>query len=329
MTKMKVNVANGLDRLRLFKKLEEGQKQAIRDTFNKITPLLAKICKAFDWYTPHGISHSLTVISHLDILLEPIIKKLDSEQIFALMIAAAVHDIGMVPNLFDEDQDIELSEDRIQELRRTHHLRSERYVKEILNVNYMNESIRHSVGLLVKGHRVVELFTKEYNDPSSIVKNLSFLSAALRLADELDLSYERVSFLDSLKDPQKLLDRIPEESVKFWKGHLTIEDWTPSMYREGIILHASIKDLEGLFALELVKQKLTETLDEICFINLEEFRFPNRVECRNTSSTLVDIPLEVSMDSEVLDTLVGAMYSRKTIAIRELIQNAIDACILQ
>ncbi|GAH09223.1 unnamed protein product, partial [marine sediment metagenome] len=31
----------------------------------------------------------------------------------------------------------------------------------------------------------------------------------------------------------------------------------------------------------------------------------------------------------ILDNLIGAMYSRKTVAIRELIQNAIDACILQ
>ncbi len=43
LTKVKVDVADGLDKLKLFKELKDGQKQSIRDTFNRIAPILAKI----------------------------------------------------------------------------------------------------------------------------------------------------------------------------------------------------------------------------------------------------------------------------------------------
>lgn len=153
----------------------------------------------FPTYTNHDFKH-LTNIENImnDMLTEEIKQDLSDEEIFCLLSAAWLHDIGMIPinNEKDEYDSMTLEERKIfaEKVRLNHNIRSKCYVenhKEELKLDDFEADI---IGNICKGHRQVDL--GKYDDVHSKTNvRLSSLSAILRLADECDVSYNRETTL--------------------------------------------------------------------------------------------------------------------------------------
>lgn len=153
----------------------------------------------FPTYTNHDFKH-LTNIENIinDMLTEEIKKDLSDEEIFCLLSAAWLHDIGMIPvnNEKDEYDSMTLEERKIfaEKVRLNHNIRSKCYVenhKEELKLDDFEADI---IGNICKGHRQIDL-GKFNNVHSKTNVRLSSLSAILRLADECDVSHNRETTL--------------------------------------------------------------------------------------------------------------------------------------
>ena len=166
---------------------------------SEVTSVMSNSRIFFPTYTNHDFKHLTNVEEIINkMLTEEVKKELSDEEIFCLLSAAWLHDIGMIP-VNDEKEEYEnMSPDERKEYSTTvrdhHNIRSKNYVesnKEKLNIDDFEADI---IGNICKGHREVEL--GEYKDTYSKTKiRLSSLSAILRLADECDVSHNRESLL--------------------------------------------------------------------------------------------------------------------------------------
>lgn len=153
----------------------------------------------FPTYTNHDFKHLNNVEDIINSMLTEEVKEdLSYEEIFCLLSATWLHDIGMIPvNNEKEEYDNKTPEERKQfakNVRFEHNIRSKCYIenhKEKLNLDDFESDI---IGNICKGHRQVDL--GKYGDVHSKTKvRLASLSAILRLADECDVSHNRETTL--------------------------------------------------------------------------------------------------------------------------------------
>lgn len=153
----------------------------------------------FPTYTNHDFKHLNNVEDIINSMLTEDVKEdLSDEEIFCLLSATWLHDIGMIPvNNEKEEYDNKTPEERKQfakKVRFEHNIRSKCYIenhKEELNLDDFEADI---IGNICKGHRQVDL--GKYGDVHSKTKvRLASLSAILRLADECDVSHNRETTL--------------------------------------------------------------------------------------------------------------------------------------
>ena len=153
----------------------------------------------FPTYTNHDFKHLTNVEDIMNKMLSEEVKQdLSDEEIFCLLSATWLHDIGMIPvnNEKDEYESKTFEERKLfaKKVRFNHNIRSKCYVenhKEELNLDDFEADI---IGNICKGHRQVDL--GKYEDIHSKTKvRLASLSAILRLADECDVSHNRETTL--------------------------------------------------------------------------------------------------------------------------------------
>jgi len=154
------------------------------------------------YYTLHGLDHSNYVIQILEKLIDGLNPEdeLNETEIFCLLSAAYLHDVGMLCKYpGDDDQAAKISKLRkrhysVQDLiRYEHHIRSGRYIKEHGKDVKLDHIEVECVRLIAEGHRQRELESNEYNDKTIELEvvRVRLLSALLRLADGLDITYTR------------------------------------------------------------------------------------------------------------------------------------------
>ena len=188
-------------------------------TKHKATDLLPIVGEFFPEYTIHDIRHSEEIIKNLDTIIPDKLKeKLTENELYCLVNAAYLHDIGMVhfPEILDQffieefsrftitkkltDPNLEEKEILKQFIRDYHHEISEKYINENHSDLKLNDSSYACfIGRICKGHRKSVLSDEEsfpcdrgIND-STI--NLPLLSALLELGDELDMTCKRTPLI--------------------------------------------------------------------------------------------------------------------------------------
>lgn len=201
------------------------------------------------YYTLHGMKHSNAVISILDLL----VTGLDNEdqlkeiEIFCLLSAAYLHDVGMQCKYLDDKARIEsISESEnkhytLQDLiRDEHHLRSGRYIKENLKILGLDQYEAECVRLISEGHRRVNLNSKDYESQAIGLKRVRvrLLSSLLRLADELDIDYKRA--------PESLYEILKEDMPDFSKLQ-----WLKHYYTSGLIIDPITKEGKKRLSIEV------------------------------------------------------------------------------
>jgi len=181
------------------------------------------------YYTDHTVCHSTRVIEHIENLaaLLPPAHKLNDNEAFVLLAAALLHDVGMQRvNVFDSDlahtlftpEEVEQGRSSracCEELvREHHHLIGAEWIRTELSSSWANRNFVEEVASVVKGHTKADLSTLQDYRKARKPMQIRLLAALLRLADELDLDFQRVD-LDRLKHASIT----PESKAHWWKCH--------------------------------------------------------------------------------------------------------------
>jgi hypothetical protein len=165
-------------------------------------------------YTDHTIAHSDRVIVYLSRISQVCL--LNKYEACILIGASYVHDIGM--------QDLR-SGNELKEIRDLHHLLSGEIIRELGRHNTDNsifsmhipfDEVFNFVSLVAEGHRAVDIHGKKYDSHhlNNMEIRLRLLAALLRLADELDIDYQRAPIRMTL-----LSNYPPSTLVHWYKSH--------------------------------------------------------------------------------------------------------------
>ena len=302
----------------------------------EIAPLLEKIIDLFTDYTKHDIEHSDKVIKLLDILISDNLKSnLNEYNLYFLLCAAFLHDIGMTvfDEEFEEEEVFKLKnnpEELKEYIRDNHHVQSEKFIiQNYKNLYIQNEHQAFIIGKICKGHRKEDLSLYDIDHKYlEFSINIPLLAAFLRIADELDITFERIPLIDG----DIVLPR-NKVSCDYWKNHLNISgvslsEEDPLMVKysarcEDPKIHRTLKRLESKInhQIEELPQYIRYYLNWIKDIPR---KFIMMIEPIGYKPCDFKFTLE---GKQMLTLLKGnRIYMTDDFGLREALKNTIDAC---
>jgi hypothetical protein len=202
----------GLQESFLFKQLKEKSTQyagSVENCWDVAQKLLLTVAATHPTYTSHGPDHALAVLNILDLAIEPLNLNLNEEELYILISATLLHDIGMVG-------EVDSDERRRSYIRNTHHIRTKEYIKSNKTELGIERKFSQSIAEVASAHRklniedyIIErkIGTSGYSPPRT-----KLCSALLRMADECHLGEDRIA------EDYGVLD-LPEESLKHFQTH--------------------------------------------------------------------------------------------------------------
>lgn len=226
--------------------------------------ILPKIRVIFSGYTNHDIKHAENVVWNLNEIIPDSIKsKLNDEEIFCLLCAAWLHDIGMVPNQSEIEEfknagSKEEKEQIMNKIRDIHHIRSYTFLKE--DDSFKLE--RHEKSIIAdisRSHTKIDIHTelKEgYRISSRREVRLQFLATCLRIADECDETDHRISKHDLEEN------RTSSAFVHHYKKLELVDDIYLSKDNTKIIIRGQITSKTDLNTIKRLQFKIQEEINE-------------------------------------------------------------------
>lgn len=177
--------------------------------------LLANYKTVFPFFTNHTFEHSEQVIRYCNLIAgQETVSRLNADEIYLLLMGAALHDVGMgisaadfsemapeIPGLFDFMQahpGLRTGE----YTRRFHQEFSAAFLRKYHELfEIPTEEHLYAVTQIVRGHRRMNLLDEAQFDPCFSLKNghsvnLPYLTALVKLADELDIAADRNLLFD-------------------------------------------------------------------------------------------------------------------------------------
>ena len=282
-------------------------------------PLLSYTQGKFPYFTPHDFHHSISVEENLNWLIPDKIKeKFNKYELFFLISAAWLHDWGMIG-----------TEDELpEEVRENHHLRTENYFETKYNSLGFTLHEGRIIGRICKGHRIIDLHSKEYDDMTfgqGIRIQIRFLSALLRIADETDITHSRT--------PEVIYYTLNPSgaSEDEFKKHLNISGIGQLDEPHKIYITGIVRDPKGAQTLRNLAIKIQRELDSVKSILTQNGLFLDVVELKMETRGFIDKPIAFEINrNKIVDLLIGKhLYGKVDVAIRELVQNSIDTCKLK
>ncbi|MDY0326782.1 MAG: ATP-binding protein [Arcobacteraceae bacterium] len=326
----------------------------------KTIVLANEIPKVFDTYTIHDISHSFRLLQHCYSLVHDNIDELNELDIVILFFSAVLHDIGMAvsSNEIEQIQNTDYSYNglkysamlkqrdgnekvALQDFIRTIHAsRANDYVQGENNTNYLlpNQQLidfRDEVGKVCLSHGkdfswIIKKLSSE-TMKGTYSYNLQFCSFLLRLGDLLDF--------DGNRTPPILYKMI--EPIGYggdeWKQHFMIKNFqkihinelnqkTITIIGESIDAKIHRKFLQYLKWIENEVSSTinaTKSMQKKYHLNLNPFL---DIQIETKGYTFSDKKLSIDYQA-ITKLLMGEkIYGDKKLALREIIQNSIDAC---
>jgi len=202
------------------------------------------------YLTDHGEKHVQNLIETLDVLIPNDVKEeLNAQEVFLLLCSVHFHDVGL---LYEKQE----GEDWLA-VRQDHPDRTYDYIHEYYQDWGLSKAQAYALQNICLGHGGKTL----YELPEDVMISRSrvrirFLSALLRLADELDVDYTRVSrYIMQLK-------QIPASSLRHWIKHEDIIGVNIDSRSWTIEIHAMPRNDEVKALLqEMVADKIQRELD--------------------------------------------------------------------
>lgn len=325
---------------KIYKHLKEKNNTFYCERINNVAAFaqsfLSRIPAMFSNYTNHDIGHSARVADYMfDLLPSPLDKYNDTELVIMLF-SAIFHDVGMVVS----ETEGNLNPAKQDDIRKTHHILSEKFLNECNEkvdcFNIDNEgsvNFKSLVAKIARSHGEdfswIErnLKQKEYLGNDTV--NPQFIACLLRLGDYLDF--------DSKRTPHYLFNflNLSTRSSDEWKKHFSITNYEkienhkilfagnceePDIFL-GILhyfnlIEKEIKNAKSLLSNDDEKYKLT---------------IEDKVLNQISHNSFDSVDLQFLMDYiSISNLLMGEnLYSDKKSALREIIQNSLDAVSLR
>lgn len=312
-------------------------------------------------YTLHDGVHLFCVLDLMERLIPPTtLKNLSPLELALLILSAFFHDIGMSPaeddvaafkkTIGNYHQDETSSQQRLANwIRTSHAARSERIVRE-MSLNYQNANVSSFLAPICASH--CQDASRLLDDPNLQINRLVgqgeyvnevFVAVVLRLADILDFDVNRtppVLFKNlSIRDPV---------SIREWRKHMAVvgRDISPgkiafSAECESPATHKAILEYVGCIERELkacseILARMHGLLKAEGISKSYQLNLPHQVDCsqirpkvdRDGNPLYEYHDIRFTLDQEqIIKLLMGtSLYGNPVIALRELIQNAVDTC---
>ncbi|AXP79765.1 Chaperone protein HtpG [Mariniflexile rhizosphaerae] len=350
-----------IDDLALIKHLENSEfLPNIKTVYNKIQPLLNnRIPKIFGSYTLHNIDHSIRIMEYMADIIQDI-TALSELEITLLIYSALLHDIGMavsenditliknddfksidikfssMKKVMDNDEDLALTE----YIRRFHSSLSAKYIRENLNEFFqipgqITAYFTEDLALICESH------TKDFDWISANLTqndkkghfhyNAQFIACILRLGDILDI--------DSSRTPYTLYKSVNPKGISEneWKQHFVITNTKKIEFdsvkkQKQLVFHgeSSTANIHRkiLLYIDWVEKELIGSME---LVNI----MPNQYNLLFDSSPKIHIkPIgftfseyKMSLDYHAISQLLMGekIYGSKSLGLREIIQNSLDA----
>lgn len=267
MTESRVN--DYLLEKRLRSASPELQRRA-NDSVFVLQAMLSSFLTRFPDFTDHSMLHSLDVLYFCNQLLGgKQVDRLCPEECYVLIMSCYLHDIGMGVSEKDFQQfcrEIDFGsyfethdrQDSARIVRDFHNEFSARFVRKYAGLfDIPSEELVFAVMQVSRGHRKTDLYDeREYPDiPMESGKlRLAFLSALMRLADEIDVASDRNPEL--LFDTSHLTQQRDIEAFGTHESVLGVD-----VENERIVLRIRPKAPEYLPKLDELAGKIQKTLD--------------------------------------------------------------------
>ncbi|MFB7160443.1 hypothetical protein ACFCYJ_27290, partial [Lysinibacillus sp. NPDC056232] len=334
----------------------------ILNIYEDVESLLnTRIPQVFPTYTQHDVGHSLRIIKHIENLIFDI-DKLNDLEITIVILSALLHDIGMAASA---EEIVEIKEGKIkyknlhfksllevsanneneaiqEYIRRVHAERSANYIREQLKDKLVipgmtNKSIAETLALVCQSHTEDIIWVKNNLSKEHIIGDYKiipqFYAVLLRLGDILDF--------DGMRTPQRLYNAINPTgySKDEWEQHFVIDNTEKvlkdSKGRKSIQFFGNCSEpkvhRKVLSYLDWINQEiingieLTKEFDEFHRIEL----YPKVIDnIKPEEYSIIDLKFQMNYKNTVEFLMGESLYGDKRIGLRELIQNAIDACLL-
>lgn len=326
-----------------LKQLDENIFNEVLKVEKEIEKYFPKINEIFREYTLHDKSHLDSLEKILDWLMpDEVIIQLNEYELFCLLCGVWAHDIGMgtsddeIKN-FCKSHEIQLpkTEEQVYFLREYHAALS-----EIIIINIIKKlesptlaSLAQLCGLLAHSHHFNSLDKIKNEYPVGIENKFIravYIAILIRLSDILHCTSERAPYV-----LMKMRNITNEISIMHWKTHqATVGIATKD---NQITLHIACDDVKVLEWCEnyfqLVKQEMEFCNNVLIQRNLSRDKLylsANTVD-RSIQAPFLDEVIKIKLETEsAIRTLVGKnLYNDDSVVVRELMQNAIDACFLR
>lgn len=339
-----------LKKTSLFKKLKTREsKKGVLEVFELSRAMLKKCDEIFFHFTSHDIGHAVRTLESFCAIVEHIgiLNELTEEEATISVCSCLLHDVGMGPlNTIEigaaTTQGISL--ETKESWRANHHERVMSWLMESGNAtfDFMTPKTLESVAQVARAHRKVNLLSEE-----SMISNarLAFLAALLRLADQMDLSPARVEerlvnrkvirhLLENAQNPQQ------EKQIREFLKNFAEKEWYLKLDQEGnrIVLHSKIElddlTLLTLDALEELAFDIELTIEQTKNVSFEtRFPLPRKLEFSFSVADEASHKHKLQADFrrvwEYLNVYLYPKGQHHSIALREAVTNAIDACRIQ
>ncbi len=313
--------------------------------------LLPKYSINFSTYTDHSISHSFSIIENIELLVDDEnISTFNADELYILLSSSILHDIGMcipvdkveeligakkykkLAELYEKDDDIDF-------IRNIHHEISYYFIfKYYKELKIVDEDYAEVIALIAKAHRKEKIDNFDIYELKKTVRSgkefvcMPYLACLVRLGDELDITNKRT--------PEIILKYFSSDEEK---GKLEFEKHksTRKVSRDGnfIKIKAETDSQEIYNALEQMVKKIENTLvycqkviHKIGKFNGKEYKLtPSFVEMEIKSTGFDPKNIKFSYNNEfIFNSFISKnLYPKKKYAIREIMQNSIDACWLR
>lgn len=314
----------------------------------QVSLLLQQYIRNFPSYTDHSMDHTMKVLEIAsELLTQKELECLNSDELYILMMACILHDVGMcIPEKKIEDlcshEEYKFYQNNYKEksleifLRDQHHILSKNFIiEEWKMLEIPTEKYAYAIALVAQGHRKVDLSDFEIYEPKHFVKSgresvcLPYLSCILRISDELDIS--------NIRTPEILCKYyIPDNEIsrrEFRKHQSTIQ---VNFLNDTVLIESKCTDHNILAALEEQFEKIQnvisscqKTIRSISRIDGKDYSLEiSKLEPKFVYENFDPKGIKYSFDvKNVINAFVGKdLYSNNDAALREAIQNAIDSC---
>lgn len=257
---------------RRLKELSPELHDRFSDAVFAFQSILSNYKLIFPLYTDHTELHSLNIIEFCNKLIGDQIDKLNADEIYCILLGCYFHDTGMGISHKDYDEfskqidfgnyfDTHSKDDYPEIIRNFHNEYSGLFIKKYAKFfEFPSEEHMFAIIQISRGHRKTNLYDREEYPAALKVPNgnticLPYLSALVRLADEIDVTASRNS--EAIYDISKIVVEI--DLIEFLK-HKAVKGLDIS--DKEFVMLVSTDDEKIVESLYVLAGKMQKTLDE-------------------------------------------------------------------